>query len=168
MLKDIPGYEGLYAITEDGQVWSYPKLGSTKAGKWLKAGKHYKGYSQHFLTKEGQRKTIFTHKLVATTYIPNPVGFGEINHKNCNKTDNRVCNLEWCDRRTNMRHAKLEGRLVVRRFEKHSMAILDRQKVVEIRNKYASKLRNQYELARDYGVTQSAIWCIVHRKVWDF
>ena len=91
-MKDIQGYEGRYAITEDGKVWSY------KHQKFLKPETVWNGYYRVNLTdSEGKVKHHRVHRLVADAYIPNddPINKTQINHKSEVKTDNRVENLEW-------------------------------------------------------------------------
>ena len=88
-LKDIKDYEGEYAITRDGRVWSY------KSNKFLKHGL-VKGYHRVCLCKEGKCKNFRVHRLVAQTFIPNPEGLPEVNHKDEDKSNNNVNNLEWC------------------------------------------------------------------------
>ena len=88
-MKDIKNYEGLYAVTEDGRVWSY------KNSKWLNPLNN-RGYQRVQLCKEGKRIAYSIHRLVAETYLPNPKSLPCVNHKNEIKTDNRVENLEWC------------------------------------------------------------------------
>ena len=87
-MKDIIGYEGLYAITEDGRVYSY------RTSKYLKPGMA-NGYYQVCLCKDGSKTTHKIHRLVAENLIPNPEGKREVNHINAIRTDNRVENLEW-------------------------------------------------------------------------
>lgn len=94
-MKDIKGYEGLYAITSCGKVWSY------KSQKFLKPAKDKDGYYDVSLYKDGERKHFKVHRLVAQAYIPNPNNLPLINHKNERKTDNYVSNLEWCDAKYN-------------------------------------------------------------------
>lgn len=97
MRKDIPGYEGLYAIEDDGKVWSY------KRGMYRKAG-DVNGYKQVILYKEGVQKHFYIHRLVAEAFIPNPDNLPQINHKDENKANNNVDNLEWCDNKYNMNY----------------------------------------------------------------
>ena len=59
---------------------------------------------------KGGRKTFSVHRLVAMKYLPNPNGLSQINHKNLIRNDNRVENLEWCDAKYNIRHARENGR----------------------------------------------------------
>lgn len=95
MVKDINGYEGQYAVTENGEVWSY------KTKRFLKFGKHRNGYLQVALWTNNKPKYYFVHRLVAEAFIPNPNNFPQVNHKDENKTNNCVDNLEWCDRKYN-------------------------------------------------------------------
>jgi hypothetical protein len=88
-MKDIKGYEGLYAITSCGKVWSY------KSNRFLKPFMHQKGYCCVALYKDGQRKNFRIHRLVAEAYIPNPEDKPQVNHKDEVKTHNYINNLEW-------------------------------------------------------------------------
>lgn len=90
-VKDIEGYEGLYAITSCGRVWSYKKNGfltqCADANGYLVVGLHKDGCSKHYSV----------HRLVAQAYIPNPNQLPFVNHKDEYKDHNWVSNLEWCD-----------------------------------------------------------------------
>ena len=94
-LKDIKDYEGLYAITRDGKVWSY------KRKKFLKCSDNGKGYYQISLCKDGKGKNYLIHRLVAEAYIPNPEGLPQVNHRDENPQNNCASNLEWCDAKYN-------------------------------------------------------------------
>lgn len=114
-MKDIPGYEGLYAITEDGKVWSYPKYCGCicHTGKWLTPFGDKGGYIRIGLRNNNKKYTYRLHRLIALTYIPNPENKPEVNHKNRIKTDNRIENLEWSTRKENMEHvAKTTTRII--------------------------------------------------------
>lgn len=89
-MKDIVGYEGLYAVTEDGKVWSYRK------NRWMKID-YSTGYGTVGLAKDKQYKAHYVHRLVAQAFIPNPLNYPIVNHKNEDKTKNEVDNLEWCN-----------------------------------------------------------------------
>ena len=90
-MKDIKGYEGLYGITSCGKVWSY------RSNKFLKPYDNGKGYLYVKLCKDGKMKPYRVHRLVADAYLPNPDNLSQVNHKDENKANNALSNLEWCD-----------------------------------------------------------------------
>jgi len=101
-MKDIPWFEWLYAVTEDGKIWSYPKK-TQKSWKFLSiCNKEW--YSIVFLSANS-RKTFYLHRILAECFLPNPENKPHINHKNWIKNDNRINNLEWCTASENMQHA---------------------------------------------------------------
>lgn len=104
--KDIKGFEGLYSISTQGEVRSYDKAVPRKGcgalfikGRIMKqnlVGPKGKQYLCVDLFKEGKRYSMKVHRLVANAFIQNPGNLPCINHKNEDKLDNRVENLEWC------------------------------------------------------------------------
>ena len=111
-MKDIAGYEGLYAITSCGKVWSY------KRKQFLKAS-YNKGYLQVSLCKEGKQKTFPIHRLVAETYIQNPNDLPFVNHIDEIKDHNWITNLEWCTPQynSNYKNAQADKKIKVRCVE---------------------------------------------------
>lgn len=97
-MKNIKGYEGLYGITSCGKVWSYRRK------KFLKPGVNNDGYLYINLSKNGKYKSYVIHRLVAEAYLPNPENLPQINHKDENKTNNCLQNLEWCDANYNINY----------------------------------------------------------------
>ena len=96
--KDIKGYEGLYKISPNGEVWSCYKH------RLKVPSKQNGGYFLVFLIKNNERKAYLLHRLVAQTYIDNPHNLAEVNHIDGNKENNGVDNLEWCSRSDNLKH----------------------------------------------------------------
>lgn len=113
-MKDIKGYEGKYAVTKDGEVWSYPKplsgalkgKGYTK-GKWLNQIPYSCGYLAVHL--RGPKRMELIHRIVAKTYISNTENKKCVNHLDGIKTNNKIENLEWCTYSENMHHASKKG-----------------------------------------------------------
>ena len=101
--KPIKDYEGLYEVSNLGNIRSYIYHNGTY-DRILKPRKVKDGYLMVVLTKEKKRKSFQVHQLVARTFIPNIKGYKEVNHKNLDKTDNCVTNLEWTTRRENVLH----------------------------------------------------------------
>ena len=97
--KDIKGYEGLYQVSSLGRV----KNSKDYIKKTLI---NYKtGYCFIKLSNKSKEKSFYLHRLVAQTFIPNPDNLPCVNHKNEDKTDNRVENLEWCTYQYNNRYS---------------------------------------------------------------
>lgn len=111
--KDIEGFEGLYQISNLGRVKSltYSNQYTTlKKEKIIKQQVNHKGYKCVSIGYK-PRKTITIHRLVAKAFICNPNNFSQVNHKDGNKQNNSLENLEWCDNDFNMNHAKINGLL---------------------------------------------------------
>ena len=159
-MKEIPNYEGLYQISTFGDVFGL------KRAKFILPQKHKHGYLQVGLSKDGKVIRYLIHRLVAKTFIPNPLNLSQVNHKNGIKNDNRVENLEWCDNSYNSKHAHDNGlrthKILV--GENARNAKLSEADVNEIRTKYKSKILNQKELSLEYGVTQATISNIINNK----
>ena len=99
--KDVKGYEGLYQISNLGNV-------KNKHGLTLKP-RVIRGYLTAHLSKSGKAKNVRVHRLVAEAFIPNPDNLPVVNHIDCNKTNNNSNNLEWCSHSHNDKHAYLNG-----------------------------------------------------------
>lgn len=95
-MKDIEGYESQYAVTEEGQVWSY------KTKKFLKPVTKKDGYLQVSLFKNGKAKTYLVHRLMAQTYLSNPNNLPEVHHIDGNSTNNNIKNLQWISKEDNL------------------------------------------------------------------
>jgi hypothetical protein len=113
---DIKGYEGLYAITQNGMVWSHPKQHDTGkghvshySGRWLNPMLNNSGYLSVVLYKDKRPKRILLHRILIETFIPNPENKPFCNHKDGNKLNNSLDNLEWCTTSENTQHASDNG-----------------------------------------------------------
>lgn len=111
--KDIQGYEGIYQVSNYGNVKSLmfgPKNVKCKGEeKLLKPSKGSVGYWRVQLYKSGKVSTICIHRLVAQAFIPNPDNKPFVNHIDSNKTNNHVENLEWVTPKENTRHSMMYG-----------------------------------------------------------
>lgn len=111
--KDIKDYEGLYQVSNLGRVRSLNYNHTENKIKLLKQGNRV-GYKLVALSKNKQRKTYSVHRLVAMAFIYNPDmnKYNEVNHKDEDKTNNCVWNLEWCDRKYNMDYGTFRERTI--------------------------------------------------------
>lgn len=103
MINEIKDFEGLYGVDECGNVHSY------RTNKILSQYNNTIGYKKVDLFKDGRKYKLYVHRLVAEAFIPNPNNYKEVNHIDCNRSNNTVNNLEWCDRSTNMKHVWSKG-----------------------------------------------------------
>lgn len=96
-MRDIPGFEGRYAVTSCGKVYSY------RQKKFMKQCGEENNYQIVTLCDgKGNNKSYYVHRLVALAYLPNPNNYPEVNHKNEKKDKNNVQNLEWCTKEYNL------------------------------------------------------------------
>ena len=104
--RPIVGFEGLYEVSNTGQVRNSVK------GKLLSPGFDHNGYLKCVLSKKGKTKTIYIHRLVAQAFIPNPMCLKQVNHKDEDKSNNNVENLEWCDAKYNVNYGSAQEKRV--------------------------------------------------------
>ena len=94
--KDVVGFEGAYMVSNFGRVMSL-NYHNFHIKKILNLRKNRKGYLIIALCYNGKKLLTFAHRLVAMAFIPNPQNLPQVNHKDENKENNCVNNLEWCD-----------------------------------------------------------------------
>lgn len=123
----IKGYEGLYEVSNHGSVKALAKVINMPLGHGVKTFPETimkpnigKGYLRVPLSKRGKKRLIFVHRLVATAFIPNPENKATVNHKDGNKANNNVDNLEWATIQENTAHAKSSG--LTCKGEKHRLS----------------------------------------------
>lgn len=113
----VKGYEGLYKVSSLGKIVAEERLVELFGGnatinkleKQLKTKKHYSGYRLVCLCKGGKRKYTTVHRVVAENLLPNPLKKSQVNHKDGDKSNNAVCNLEWVTSSENLKHAFAAG-----------------------------------------------------------
>lgn len=103
--KSIKNYEGYYEISDCGNVKN------SKTGRILKQYPKGAGYLMVALCKNGKTKWVLVHRLVAEHFIHNPDNLSEVNHKDENKLNNHVSNLEYCDRIYNMNYGNCKEKI---------------------------------------------------------
>ena len=129
--KDIVGYEGLYKVSNLGNVMSF----WGKKPHLLRAGKSSNGYLQVDLTNHNKSiKNFLIHRLVAQAFIPNPQNLPFVNHKDENKKNNREDNLEFCTQQYN----NIYGTRIERASKSKSKPVLQYDKNGIFINEYPS------------------------------
>lgn len=125
--KDIQGYEGLYQVSNLGNVKSLNYRRSVGNEKFLAQKENNDGRLWVTLYKNGKSKPMLVHRLVGTAFIPNPECLPQINHKDENPKNNNASNLEWCTHQYNInyyveRHGRKTG-LCAKRKKKNAFPI---------------------------------------------
>ena len=126
--KEVCGYEGLYAVSSDGEVVSLPREVYNGHGKFrtkpkrLKQGYRAGKYKTVHLSKDGTTEQFSVHRLVAIAFLENPDNLPEVNHKDENPSNNRVGNLEWCSHQYNIDYSKSKR---VAQYEKSGLKIAE-------------------------------------------
>ena len=144
MWKKACGFSN-YLCNENGEIYSIKKK------KILKGSITNKGYKRVLLTKEnGKTVQIRVHRLIAQTFLPNPENKPEVNHKDGNKTNNAVSNLEWVTTKENVQHAIKTG-LNNNKGTKHPQASCTKEQVKEIKF-LISKGKRDTEIERITGI----------------
>mgnify|MGYP001771891997 CR=1 FL=1 len=161
--KYIDGYEGLYEVSDKGRVKS---IGYGKE-RMLKPQRIKTGYLLVGLCKNREKKMCYVHRIVAQTFTPNPDNLPEVNHKDENKDNNSVQNLEWCDRKYNNNY----GTRNQRQSEKHSKPVLQFTKDGEFVKEWKSTVDVQRNLG--YAHQNISSCCTGKRKssngfIWKF
>lgn len=147
IISDHPNYE----VSSTGDVRN------RKTGRILSKRVNNAGYARASL----DGKECKVHRLVALAFIPNPNGYSEINHKDGDKLNNVVDNLEWTTRGKNIQHA-YEHELRSAKGERNANSKLTKNDVIAIRR---SDLSNK-ELGAIYGVTSGLVWKLRRGQYW--
>ena len=169
---DIKGYENLFRVSTYGRVkridsqvivrkpWIETPILKSVKGHLLTPSDN-RGYKTVSLTKNNKTDTQPVHRLVAETFILNPLNKRCINHKDCNKANNHINNLEWVTHRENKEHAVLNG--IVAKGETQGLSKLNEFQIRVINKIHDIKYM---DLARFFNVSSSDISYIKRRLTW--
>jgi hypothetical protein len=160
--KDINGYEGFYQVSNLGRVKSlqvkkYSHIQKcaivVKRDKILKPYPDTKQYLIVDLNKDGDRNCQKVHRLVAKAFIPNENNYPQVNHKDENKQNNRVDNLEWCTNQYNSTYGTAKSRMA----QKHKKKVLQ----ISVSGEIVNRWNSIQEAAKDLKVCANSItlWC---------
>lgn len=151
--KDIKGYEGLYQVSNLGNIKSL----YFNREKILLQGES-RGYRIVILWKNPIRKCYKVHRLVALTFLSNPDNKPEINHIDEIKGNNNLNNLEWVTHKENMLHSQIG--------EKHHSAKLSEIDIISIKYMVQSTMFSEKDLSKIFKVSRQMINYIKTNKLW--
>lgn len=166
---DVPGFEGIYRVSTTGRLCSLPR---TDARGWHIKGRIMStdkgacgGYPRVNLFGKGKKRlSVPIHRLVAEAFIPNPDNLPQVNHKDGNKLNNTVENLEWVSCSENVAHAVRTGLMTNHFFamygEAHPGHKYSDAQVEDIRRMYASGIKGT-AIARKYGMSKAHVYKIL-------
>lgn len=173
--KDVVGFEGRYMVSNMGRVKSLDftsvvkkKFGIItvpKYGKILKPKVDKGGYYSQSLSIDGKSYYKSIHRMVLTAFVPNPENKPEINHKDGNKSNNCVDNLEWCNRSENNLHAYAMGLKVSIKGNKKYNAWLSDESVLRIREMHEHGYTMD-EIRERFNTKPQNIYAIIARRTW--
>lgn len=173
--RKIPGYKDWYEVSNLGRLRS-----KYRGVKILKPSGDGKGYLKTtIIDVDGIHRAGRIHRLVAKAFIPNLENKPEVNHKDLDKSNNNVSNLEWNTSKENHSHAVINGRSgykwgkgekqhknCIRKGSDNGFSILSENQVIEIRAKFKPRKYTRKMLAKEYGVKECTVKDIVLRKSW--
>lgn len=175
--KAVKGYEGKYEVDQFGRVYSVDRVMSVNdngrrydkclKGKQLRQTMHSAGYKVIGLSKNGETKTCYVHRIVAEAFVPNPDNLPMVNHKDEDRTNNFVENLEWCTNEYNLNYGNAKKKRIKRitgvlHTEEHKNKIAiavkkHRRKNAELKFEYDGEMLSIPELSEKLNVSQKTL-----------
>ena len=158
--KDIEGFEGVYQVSSLGRVKTLDRyLTASYGSKQFRKGQIIKGvvmpngYLVVGLWRNNKSKSQYVHRLVAKAFIPNPNSLAQVNHKDEDKSNNCVSNLEWCDHLYNHNYGTIKQRISQSNLALQKGTRIAQYKGDELIAIYANSL----EASKQTGIDSSAI-----------
>ena len=162
--ESIPGYKGEYLISSSGRV-------KNNKNKLRKLQVDNKGYVKIALCKKGEVQQYAVHRLVAQTFISNSENKLEVNHKDGNKLNNCISNLEWCTSSENQKHAFSTGLQSLTNYSiyksKEALQKLTNEQTKEIKELYVTGEYTHRKLAGIYKVSHTTIGDVLRDKTYQ-
>ena len=167
--KDVVGYEGIYQVSSNGRIKSLARFivcghgGRMKRETILKNQTHPDGYPQIELNLNAKKFQVKIHRLVAQSFLSNPLNLPYVNHKDGDKTNNSIENLEWCTPSENLIHAYSTGLKTCKNGNEHHNTKINSDE----HKKVLGLLKNnsQRKVAKIYGVSQTVIQNILRKSI---
>lgn len=169
--KDIIEMESFYSVSNYGRIVRKSRPVKTKGGernlkeRYSKLQNNGRGYLALYVKINGKRTLLYIHRLVAMYFLENPFKLPEVNHKDGNKSNNNVDNLEWITREDNQKHASENN--LIKKGEACSYSKLNKNDVLAIRRLYRMNPGfNKCAVARKLNVRDTTIHKIINNQRW--
>lgn len=161
--RPVPGYEGLYEVSNQGRVRSFHKSIKNPEIPRILAPGNVRGYRQIVLRKDGKNASGLVHRLVAMAFIgPPPTPDHQINHKDFDKSNNVPENLEWVTSAENVIYSK---DVIPRNRGEANHSKLTEKQVIDLRKRRL--MGETYpSLSARFKVSENTCWMIVHYRKW--
>lgn len=159
--RPVIGYEESYEVSSQSRIRN-SKTGNLLTPSITKKMK----YPRVSLMKNKKTNTEYLHRIVANAFVPNPSNKDEVNHKDGDKSNCDIKNLEWVTHKENIHHAFATGLNKGSRGEKGSNAKLSEQEVIEIRYFSKENKKNKKDLAKEYETSVANVYSILYGHSW--
>lgn len=165
--RSVVGYEGVYEVSDLGRLRRVRPARGTSAGRLLKPSVSTDVYPRANLWRDGRPRSVLVHRLVAAAFLGEPNVGSQVNHRNGDKTDNRVANLEWTTAAANLTHARSTG-LNSSEGEGHGHSKLTAEQVAYARRVYVFRdpTRSMTALAHRFGVDATTMRNAIRGRTW--
>jgi hypothetical protein len=164
----VEGYEGSYEVSSLGRIRALPRTsqtGMTLDAREVILSAHSAGYLKCGLRREGKTRTHFAHRIAARAFLgPAPEGREDVNHKDGNKRNNHISNLEWASRQENCAHA-IETGLSPAQGGTHYLASMSNEVALEVRAWLNAGARI-CDIARFYEISRNPIRMMKYGRGW--
>lgn len=161
-----PDANGIWrpAIIEGYEVSSMGRVRNIATGYETCGVDNGNGYRRISHRQDGRKVGVYVHRLVGAAFIPNPESLPTINHKNFDRSDNRVENLEWCSYEINNQHCRHFGKVQKGRQGVRGLTLSE---VEQMRCLYVSGSHSQRSLSRLFGTSQKTVWGVIGRHSYN-
>ena len=164
--KDIAGYEGKYQVSNLGRVKSL-HYNKTNKERLLTLG-DFRGYLHVGLSKYSHKKMFYIHRLVAQAFIENPYNFPQVNHKDEDKTNNCVDNLEWCTAKYNSNYGTSRERMLITKKLRNKKTAPKEVLQFTKDGKFVKEYCSTHEAYMQTNINRSQIlYCCKNRKGYE-
>ena len=172
--KDVVGFEGYFEVSNLGRIRSKDRIANKKNGRTqVVKGKirsinfSGNGYGRVTFTIDNKRATThLVHRLVAIAFLERPEGCIEVNHKDMDKSNISVNNLEWVTPWENTNHAFKNKKIYRAKGSQNHKATLKEEDVLEIRKLYKTGKYRYKDIGEMFGVGYNVIGYIIRGKTW--